>query len=181
MKRYLIPFISALILLPASASESPTNGDRPSPATLTPSEKTMILAGAAKMLNGSIAYRGDGTASSTYHHNGQRILLEWRGLVVRRLIHGSVAIEERESGVIRRFYAQLFAPAYRSSTNGGKSWSAWKSEPCPFFPSHILIEETDDRFMVSAPTLAHFSPTPDPGFSSSERELMPHERVLARR
>ncbi|MEM1085709.1 MAG: hypothetical protein AAGI48_16495 [Verrucomicrobiota bacterium] len=182
MKRSLLPIIATLLMLPASASESKEqqSGARPVPSNLTTIEKTKVLAAASRMLDDAIAFKGDGTARSVYRRNGQRILLEWRGLVVRQLIHGSVAIEEREAGVTRRFYAQLHAQAYRSSTSGGQNWTAWQSQRCQFFPSHILIEEVDGKFKISAPGLAYFTPTPDPRTIDPNRKLMPHEQVLVR-
>lgn len=181
MKRTLLPLIAALFVLPASADEKQQSDDRPAPSQLTSSEKVRILSTANRMLDNAIAYHGDGTAATIYQSNGRRLLLEMRGLVVRQLIHGSVAIEEREAGVTRRFYAQLHADSFRTSASDGKNWTTWQNSSCPIFPSHILVEEVDGKLTISVPSLARFSPSPDPKVILPEGELMPHERIVAQR
>ena len=181
MKHSLLPIIAALLVLPASAAEEKQNDARPVPSNLTSDEKLRILSTASRILEDAISYKGDGTATTIYRSNGRRLLLEMRGLVVRQLIHGSVAIEEREAGVTRRFYAQLHAKSFRTSSSGGQNWTSWQSTRCPFFPSHILVEETDGKLILSVPALTKFSPSPDPKTIEPKGDLMPHERVMARR
>ena len=181
MKHSLLPIIAALLVLPAPAAEEKQRDARPVPSNLTTNEKVRILSTASRLLTDAISYKGDGTATTIYRSNGRRLLLEMRGLVVRQLIHGSVAIEEREAGVSRRFYAQLHAGSFRTSSSGGQNWTAWQSDRCPFFPTHILIEEVNGKLTLSVPTLANFSPTPDPKTIAPKGNLMPHERIVARR
>jgi hypothetical protein len=181
MKHSLLPIIAALFVLPAAAVEEHQNDSQPAPSNLTSSEKTRILSTASRLLDHSIAYKGDGTAITIYNSNGRRLLLEMRGLVVRQLIHGSVAIEEREAGVTRRLYAQLHAQSFRTSSSGGENWTTWQSSTCPIFPSHILVEEVDGKLTISAPALANFTPSPDPEVIAPKGNLMPHERIMAQR
>lgn len=181
MKRSLLPILAALLVLPASGEEKRQDHQRPLPSTLTSEEKVRILSTTSRMLDDAIAYKGDGTATTVYRSNGRRLLLEMRGLVVRQLIHGSVAIEEREAGVTRRFYAQLHASAFRTSTSGGKNWTDWNESRCPIFPSHILVEEIDGQLTISAQSLAKFTPSPNPEVIRPRGDLMPHERVVAQR
>ena len=181
MKRSLLPFLAILFVLPASAEEDSQNNPPPVPSNLTRDEKTEILSNASQLLANAISYKGDGTAATIYRANGQRLLLEMRGLVIRQLIHGSVAIEEREAGITRRFYAQLHADAFRTSSSAGQKWTAWQTFPCPIFPSHMLVEEIDGKLTISAPTLASFSRNLEPAFVVPKGKLMPHERVVARR
>ncbi|MEP4076669.1 hypothetical protein [Haloferula sp.] len=176
-----LPIIAALLMLPASAAEEKQSDTRPVPSNLTSEEKVRVLSTASRLLDDAIAYKGDGTATTIYRSNGRRMLLEMRGLVVRQLIHGSVAIEEREAGVTRRFYAQLHAKAFRTSVSGGKNWTTWQNTSCPFFPSHILVEEVDGKLTLSVPALAKFTPTPDPKTIAPIGKLMPHEQIMAHR
>jgi hypothetical protein len=176
----LLPFIGALLLMPATAEEE-SKDNRPIPSNLTSNEKVRILSTTSRLLDNAIAYKGDGTATTIYRSNGRRLLLEMRGLVVRQLIHGSVAIEEGEAGVTRRFYAQLHADSFRTSSSGGQNWTAWQNSRCPIFPSHILVEEVDGKLTISAPLLANFTPSPDPQIIAPKGKLMPHEKVMAQR
>jgi hypothetical protein len=181
MKHFLFSIVASLLVLPASATEEKSSDTSPAPSTLTSNEKLRILSTASRILDGAISYNGDGTATTIYRSNGRRLLLEMRGLVVRQLIHGSVAIEEREAGVTRRFYAQLHANSFRTSSSGGQNWTTWQNTRCPFFPSHILVEETHGELTLSVPALANFSPSPDPKTIAPTGKLMPHERIVARR
>lgn len=181
MKHSSLAIIAALFVLPATAAEEQQNDTRPVPSELTSNEKTRILSTASRLLDNAIAYKGDGTAITIHRSKGRRLLLEMRGLVVRQLIHGSVAIEDREAGVTRRFYAQLHADSFRTSSSGGKNWTAWQNSTCPIFPSHFLVEEVDGTLTISAPALANFTPSPDPKVIAPDRDLMPHERIMAQR
>lgn len=181
MKRLLLPFIALLIALPASAEENTESPSQLVQPSLSNDEKTKVLAAASRLLCNAISFHGDGTATTIYRANGQRLLLEMRGLVVRQLIHGSLGTEEREAGVTRRIFAQLHADAFRTSISGGLKWTDWHTNPCPIFPSHMLVEEVDGKLTISVPALANFSPSPSPRVLDPNRKLMPHERVVARR
>ena len=182
MKRLLLPLLLlAGLAAPAFAGTAEKTADRPTTMILSGSEKTRIMSTASRLLSQVVAYRGDGTAASVLNFVDRRTTIEWQGLVIRQLIHGTVTAEEVEAGITRRFYAQLHSSGYRTSVNDGKTWTDWQSGRCPVFPSYLLVEEIDGRFEIVVNDLAKFSPAPDNRLLDPNRKLMPHERYVAKR
>ena len=98
--KLLPPFIALLIALPASAKDNAKSETQASPSNPNKEQKTQVLAAPDK----DASFHSDEIAGKIYRTDGKRLLLEMRGLVVHKLMHGSVAIEEREVGETRRIF-----------------------------------------------------------------------------
>lgn len=98
--KLLPPLIALLIALPTAANENTQSTNQPAPSTSSKDEKTQVL----PVLDEDDSFLRNETAGKIYRTNGNRLLLEMRGIVVSKLIHGSVAIEEREAGETRRIF-----------------------------------------------------------------------------
>gem|GEM_PF-6932528 len=182
MKRSLMLLLLAAAAVPALRGLSHDDATIEAPLvirTLSPDQKTEILSASSQILNHSVNFRGDGTASTVYLGSQATTEIEWRGLVLRQLVTGTVSEVDRENGIENRYYAQIDAQSFRMLRDG--RWGAWKSGLCPFFPGFILVEEVDGQLRASAPKLARFHPGPDVNSSDPARPLMPHERLFAQR
>ena len=103
LMKLLPPFIALLIALPAAANAANADArstSQTAPTTSNKDEKTQVLTALEK----NASSHNNQTAGKIYRSNGKRLLLEMRGIVVHKLIHGSVAIEEREVGETRRIF-----------------------------------------------------------------------------
>lgn len=156
MKRLILPILAALLALSSYAAAKPETSGLP---TLNEPQKTKALHLAKAFLRRAIVVRKDGTASALHARMNFRTRIEWRNLVFRQLILGTISNSDRKKGISRRMYAQLHSDSYRTSTDGTTTWSKWSDRQCSLLPSFVMIEEIDGRFHLSAPDLAHFSPT----------------------
>ncbi len=153
MKSILFPTLVALVL-----QIGPTQAESRASQPLRPSQKSEVMQLAKDLLLQSVRFEADGSAASHYLRRGIKTRVEWRNLVFRQLILGSLSPSELELGYKRRIYAQLGSDAYRLIDADGVS--AWRSGPCPGFPGFVMIEEIHGEFFVSAPELDDFEIDP---------------------
>jgi len=144
-------FLTAPLL--AEAKDAPT---RPAPPTET--EAALIYEKAAAFLRTAIHVDENDQASSHSVHRGRYTRIEWRNLVFRQLILGSISAKDKKNGISRRIYAQLGSEAYRLSDEKGTT--EWLSGRLQGFPSFVMIEEVDGQLCLSAPGIEQFSPSP---------------------
>ncbi|BCX48872.1 hypothetical protein HAHE_27800 [Haloferula helveola] len=155
MKHILIPVFAALAIQTglAGTAQKP-QASQP----LRPSEEAAVMEKAKELLERSIRIDRDGKAVSHFVRKNREFKVEWRNLVFRQLIMGSVSTKDLERGVRRRIYAQISSDAYQLSSPEGVE--PWRSGHCPGFPGFVLIEEIHGEFQLSSPALARFTPEP---------------------
>lgn len=143
--------ILAALLLPCAAGSPDLN-------TLRPAPQSAVMTAAKEQLLKAVRCERDGSAVSHFVRRGLTTRVEWRNLVFRQLIFGTVSKDDREKGVSRRMYAQLASDAYRLTDAEGVG--PWRSGHCPKFPGFVMIEEIEGELVVSAPELEKFATTP---------------------
>lgn len=153
MKSILFPTLVALVL-----QIGPTQAESRASQPLRPSQKSEVLQLAKDLLRQSVKFEADGSAASHCLRRGIKTRVEWRNLVFRQLIFGSLSSKELERGYRSRIYAQLGSDAYRLID--AKGVSPWRSGHCPDFPGFVMIEEIHGEFFVSAPELSTFKIDP---------------------
>jgi len=177
-----LPLIAAAALVGITFGITPDPDDgRGAPSGVhqfDATEKARLLDLSAKALERCLRRRVDGIASSIVMGTQGSVQLEWRNFVIRQFILGTLSERDIERGVTRRIYAQFSWDSYRALTPERGEWSAWHTSHCPYFPSHLVIEEVDGRFELASSDLVHIHPGPAAG---DDGDLMPHERVAARR
>lgn len=173
MKSILFPTLVTLVLL-----VGPTQAETGVAKPLTTSQKTEAIEKAKDLLLRSVRYQKDGTAVSHYIRRGVSTRVEWRNLVFRQLILGSISPSDRERGINRRIYAQLGSEAYRLIDPSGTT--PWRSGHCPGFPGYVLIEEIDGELVVKSPDLNDFDLQPQRNPTSPVRPLAGDERAVAK-
>ena len=146
--------ITALLMAPLSAEQMKVPK---APAALTEAETSALYEQASTLLKQSVHIESKDKASSHFVRRGKFTRIEWRNLVFRQLILGTVSRAERKAGLLRRAYAQLDSDSYRLSDEAGTT--EWRSGRCPGFPTYVMIEEVDGEFRVSAPNIQHFAPS----------------------
>lgn len=152
----LTTLITALCLtapLSAGTKEAPTP-----PTPPTEAEAAELYEKAAAFLRTAVKVESDEQASTYGVHRGRYTRIEWRNLVFRQLILGSVSSKDRKNGIDRRIYAQLGCDAHRLTNDKGSS--EWRSGQFPAFPCFVMIEEVHGEMRLSAPGLDQFTPTP---------------------
>lgn len=174
MKSILFPTLAALVL-----QIGPTQADTFASKPLRPSQHTAVLQQAKDLLLRSVRFEPDGTAASHFLRRGIRTRVEWRNLVFRQLILGSVSASERERGINRRVYAQLGSDAYRLIDADGMS--PWRSGHCPGFPGFVTIEEIHGELFVRAPELDGFVIHPGQIPAQPDRPQIGDDRAVARK
>ena len=106
MKRLMFPSLVVLLgispLAVASPSVPPT---KPIATKLSEQEKAKTLNLPTSFLRRSIDVRKDGTAAGLHARSNFRARIEWRNLVFRQLIYGSVSSTDRKNRITRRLYA----------------------------------------------------------------------------
>lgn len=139
--------------LSAESNEAPT----PTPAP-TEAETAELYEKAASFLRTAVKVDADDQASTYGMHRGRYTRIEWRNLVFRQLILGSISSKDRKNGIHRRIYAQLGCDAHRLTDDKGSS--EWRTGQFPAFPSFVMIEEVHGKMRISAPGLDQFTPNP---------------------
>lgn len=174
MKSILFPTLVALVL-----QIGPTQAETIASQPLRPSQKTAVLQQAKELLLKSVRFEADGSAASHYLRRGIKTRVEWRNLVFRQLILGSVSPSERERGIDRRIYAQLSSDAYRLIDAAGIG--PWRSGHCPGFPGFIMIEEIHGQLFVRAPELDGFVISPGQIPAQPRRPEVGSDRAVAKK
>ena len=154
------PHIIALSALMLAASPLASAADEqpiPSPAPTT-KEADEFYTRASEFLKKSVNFDQDANASSHFVRRGRFTKIEWRNLVFRQLIMGSISPQEQHQGLRRRLYAQITSESYRLTDEQGSTH--WRSGNCPGFPTYVMIEEIDGDLHISAPNIDQFSRHP---------------------
>ena len=154
---HLLPILLTALSLtaPLSAREK----DAPArPQQPTEAETAMLYEKAAAFLRTAIQVDENDQASSHCLRRGKYTRIEWRNLVFRQLILGSISSKDKKNGINRRIYAQLGSDAHRLTDDKGTT--AWRSGRFQEFPNFVMIEQVGDEYRLSAPGIDLFSPNP---------------------
>lgn len=175
MFRFLVPVI--LLSLPAFAQSSGQTaamlekGLKKAIAPFEPvpdAEKRVVLGICARLLERSVTFRPDGTASTVDRTAGGNVHMEWRQLGVRTITRESISAADRANGITRRYHVGLSCEASRRWDAKTNTWGAWRDGGSVFFPSTIVVEEIDGEIKARAPRIENFVPGPgNPGKPTS--------------
>ena len=91
--------VGLAVPLAAKSSEAAARPVRPLPPT--PAEATELYAKAAAFLRTAVEVESDAQASAHCVYRGRHTRVEWRNLVFRQLILGSVSEKDRKNGIGR--------------------------------------------------------------------------------
>ena len=148
--------ITAVCLL-APLSAKPKNTPT-APTPPTEEEAKELYQKAAAFLREAVEVESDDFASAHCVYRGRYTRIEWRNLIFRQLILGSISAKDRRDGISRRIYAQLDSEGYRLSDKNGTT--EWRSGQFQGFPSYVMIENVGDGYRISAPGIDQFAPSP---------------------
>lgn len=148
--------VGAICLLTPLSAEPTGETDQPSPPTKE--ETVELYQKAAAFLRKAVDVQSDELSSAHCVYRGRFTRIEWRNLVFRQLILGSISPKDQKNGIHRRIYAQLDSESHRLIDDFGAS--EWRSGLFQGFPSFVIIEEVEGQFRISAPGIDQFAPSP---------------------
>lgn len=148
--------VATICLLAPLSAASTEETKQPSPPTKE--EATELYEKAAAFLRKAVDVESDDLATAHCVYRGRFTRIEWRNLVFRQLILGSISAKDQKNGIHRRIYAQLDSESHRLIDEFGAS--EWRSGQFQGFPSFVVIEEVGDQLRISAPGIDQFAPSP---------------------
>lgn len=161
-------------LTPLSAEPS-----HPAPKPPSAEEAKVLYEKAAAFLREAVEVESDDFSSAHCVYRGRYTRIEWRNLIFRQLILGSISAKDRKDGISRRIYAQIDCEAHRLMDRNGVT--EWRSGQFQAFPSYVLIEEVAGDLRISAPGIDQFAHSPQRLANHPITDLGGDETLVAKR
>lgn len=116
--------------------------------TVSEAEKKLIIRNVASTLSKHVAFRSDGTESSSYEAPEGRQFVEWMDLRIHKLATAPLSQADKDRGVTKRIQAHLAYDNCRTRDFKANNWDAWGAQSHPLFPLVITFDWVSGRLVV---------------------------------